>query len=134
MSTTPAAATASPSVRLCVVHPSESVRSAVVGACPDDVPAVSHARAADLAGDLGLARDGELLVVALDPGCTSPVAVAAALGRRPHVLSISDLVIDVADPEVDSVLPRRHLTARSLDRLLRSLAATEAAATARAGA
>ncbi len=114
----PPTATDPLTVRLCVVHPSATVRSSVVGACPDDVPVVSHARAADLAEDPVLAHGEAVLVVALDPGRTSPVQVRVALGYRPHVLSISDLHLDDIDPEVDSRLPRRRLDARSLGRLL----------------
>lgn len=110
------------------MHPSEAVRAAVVGACPDDVPVVSHARAADLAGDPGLVQDEDVLVVALDPGRTSPVEVSAVLGRRPRVLSISDLLLDDVDPAVDARLPRRRLTPRSLDRVLRCIGTPDGSA------
>jgi hypothetical protein len=104
-------------VRLLVVHPSPAVRAELLAACPERVQVTAVAGPGDLA-DIG---SGFRLVVALDPARTPPCDVITALGTRPHILSISDLHLDVPDPAVDSTLPRRRLTRRSFDRHLRAL-------------
>lgn len=115
------------SLHLLVVHPSAAVRRAVLAACPVDVvaSAVAHPGALHPLADH---EDGHALtvVVALDPARTSPTLIGAALGRRAHVLSICDLQLDSADPAVDSTLPLRRLTCRSLAEHLRGVATQHA--------
>lgn len=102
---------------LCVVHPSAAVREEVTAAAPSWVAVTAGADVRDLSWS----TSPEVVVVALDPARTSPADVVGVLGGRPHVLSISNLYLDVPDPAVDSTLPLRRLTPQSLARHLGGL-------------
>lgn len=111
-------------VVLHVIHPTAAVRARVVAAAPEWASATSAPDDTDL---LARPATSDLLVVALDPARTSPSRLEEGRvdgrvdGCRIHVLSISDLQLDVPDPAVDSWLPLRRLTASSLARHLHGL-------------
>ena len=104
----------SPSVLLCVVHPSTEVRAQVAAAFPPCVPSAT----ATSADALPAAPDGAAVVVLLDPARTAAAAVVARYDRRPHLVSISDLRVATGEVGVDLVLPLRRIDERAVRRLL----------------
>jgi hypothetical protein len=111
-------------VTFLVVHPDERVRGRVLDAVPGLLLPLAVARPDHLGVWLAGARHPlGVLVVALDPARTPAVTLRRALPPEAnvHLLSISDLQLDDADPAVDSHLPRRRLTRATLLRHLRAV-------------
>ena len=103
----------SPSVLLCVVHPSTEVRERVAAAFPCCVATATAA-----SPDALPAAPDAAVVVLFDPARTASAAVLARYEGRPHLVSISDLHVAAGEVGADLVLPLRRLDERAVRRLL----------------
>lgn len=106
-----------PVIAAVVVSASAALVSAVRAGCPEEVELDVLASADELASLAAAPPD----VVLLDPVETAPAAVVAALGRRPVLVSVSDLEIPDDEVGVDARLPLRRLTRADVRQAIRQL-------------